>query len=272
MRFEYVARDAAGHVHRGGIESEDHADAVRRLGIDGLTPVQLTASEAPTARPIAARRGRRIRPADQVMLLQELSKLLSAGVSLGDALPSLAQAYSKHVLGEPLEALHQAVLGGARLSDALRRSRLGLSEHVLALTQAGEASGQLGRVLADAAQQMEFQRRVAEDLRSALIYPTVLIVAGTLAVFVIFVGVVPRFASLISGAKADVPALSRAIIEAGLYVRGHLLQFGLAALALASLAGFGLANDRVRASLLQAMLRVPGDGKGVPERQRGRGR
>ncbi len=260
MRFEYVARDASGKLHRGWIESEDQAVAVQRLGADGLTPVQLTSRDVLAARPAAARRGRRIRVADQVMLLQELSTLLGAGVSLGDALPSLAQAYSAHVLGPPLEALHQAVRGGARLSDALKQSRIGLSAHVMALTQAGEASGQLARVLSDAAQHMEFERRVAEDMRSALIYPTVLVGAGTLAVMIIFVGVVPRFASLISGAKANVPELSRAIIESGLYVRDHLLQFGLGALALASLIGFGLANESLRGRLLQAMLRVPGIG------------
>ena len=104
---------------------------------------------------------------------------------------------------------------------------------------------------------MEQEQRIAQDLRSALVYPVVLVLSGVLAVLVIFVGVVPRFASLLRSARADVPEVSRAVIETGMFVKEHLPAFGLGAAVLAALLAALLARATVRAALLDAMSRAP---------------
>lgn len=90
MRFDYTARDTAGQPHSGQLEASDQADAMARLAAQGMTPVSL---QARTAAPVPAKARGTIKLADQVVLLGELATLLSAGVTLGDALPSLSQAY-----------------------------------------------------------------------------------------------------------------------------------------------------------------------------------
>lgn len=267
MRFDYVARDADGQEHKGVIEADDEVIALRELGAQGLTPVRLAGAVAPKARAVGRQK---ISAADRGVLLRELSTLLGAGVSLGDALPSLAQAYAGQALGPALEGLHAHVRGGGRLSEALRDPRLQLPAFVLALTQAGEASGQLARALSEAADQMDLDRKIAEDLRSALIYPTVLVLAGTLAVFIIFVGVVPRFASLIRGSRANVPEFSRWTIEAGIYVRAHLAEFGFGFGALAAMLGMGFSRPALRHRFLQGLLKVPGIGPWLIQSEIGR--
>jgi general secretion pathway protein F len=269
MQFDYSARDPQGQEHKGLIEADDEGAAIRQLGADGLTPVRLAASAGSAARPAKASR-QRVSAADQTVLLRELSTLLGAGVSLGDALPSLAQAYASQSLGPAMESLHTHVRGGGRLSEALEDARLRLPAFVLALTQAGEASGQLSKALSEAADQMELDRKVTEELRSALIYPTVLVLAGSLAVFIIFVGVVPRFASLIRGSRANVPELSRWVIESGLYVRTHLGEFGMGFGALAALIGYGASREALRHSALQTLIRIPGIGPWLIQSEIGR--
>jgi len=269
MRFEYVARDLDGQEHKGSVDADDVGAATRQLGIAGLTPVRLAgvgATHAPQSKPSR----QRIRAADQTLLLRELSTLLGAGVSLGDALPSLAEAYAAQTLGAAIAEMNTHVRGGGRLSEAMRDPRLRLPAFVLALAQAGEASGNLAQALLEAADQMELDRKVAEELRSALIYPTVLVVAGALAVFIIFVGVVPRFATLIRGSRSNVPELSRWIIEAGLYVRGHLPEFGLGFAGFAAMIGFAAARETLRHRALQALLRVPGIGPWLIQSEIGR--
>ena len=254
--FTYRALDGDGASRNGVLVALDEATAIRTLLQQGLTPVSVTAAVAiDTTR--AAAGGAGVGAADRIGLVQELATLLGAGISLGEALPSLAEAYATQPLGPALAGLDRAVRSGERLSAALAASPLGLPPYVLAMTQAGEASGELAAALRDAALQMDHERRIGTELRNALVYPAVLVSAGVLAVLVIFVGVVPRFASLLKSSRADVPALSRWIIESGLFVKQHLLAFGLGSGALILLAAALLSNPRVRASLLDSLSRAP---------------
>ena len=254
--FSYRALDAEGQSRSGVLLARDEATAIRTLLQQGLTPVSVTAAAA-VAAPRSGPSGAGIGAADRIGLVQELATLLAAGISLGEALPSLAEAYAAQSLGPPLAGLDRTVRGGERLSAALAASSLGLPPYVLAMTEAGEASGELAAALRDAALQMEHERRVGTELRNALVYPAVLVSAGVLAVLVIFVGVVPRFAGLLQSSRADVPDLSRWIIESGLFVKQHLLAFGLGSSALILLAAALLSNPHMRASLLDALSRAP---------------
>ncbi|MDR7334718.1 type II secretion system F family protein [Roseateles asaccharophilus] len=267
MRFDYQARDTSGRPHSGHLEARDTADAMEQLAAQGLTPVQLKTQEA--RRPVRRQRLASIKLADQVVLLRELATLLAAGVALGDALYSLVQAYDQQALGPAMAAMEAHVRGGGRLSDALRTEQLGMPSYVIALTQAGEASGELAQSLQDAADQMELSRKAGEDLRSALIYPSVLVGAGSLAVFFIFVGVVPKFASLIRGSR-QVPDLSRWVIESGVFVRAHLFEALLLLGLLVAGVVTALARPSVRHGLLQFLQRVPVVGPWLVQAEIGR--
>lgn len=266
MRFDYSARDTAGQPHAGQLEATDQADAMARLAAQGMTPVSLRAHTVAAVRSKA--RGT-IKLADQVVLLRELATLLAAGVTLGDALPSLAQAYEGQPLGAPLAQMETLVRGGGRMSDALRIESLRMPVYVIALAQAGEASGEIARALQESAEQMELSRKANEDMRSALIYPSVLVGAGSLAVFFIFVGVVPRFANLIRGSR-EVPELSRWVIESGVYVRAHLFEASLLLAALIGIVVTSLSRESTRRALLQGLQRLPVVGPWLVQSEIGR--
>ncbi|MGM9516485.1 type II secretion system F family protein [Roseateles sp. DB2] len=267
MQFDYRARDADGRETRGRLDAPDEAAAVRALAEQGLTVVQLQERQET---PVAARRRGSISRADQVMLLQELATLLKAGVSLGDTLPSLTQAYASHPLGPALAEMHAHVRGGGRLSTALEMPALKLPGYVHALTQAGEASGQLARALSDAAAQMELDRKSSEALRSALVYPSLLVTVGIAAVFYIFVFVVPKFAPMLRNARAEVPEISRLMIESGVYVKTHLEAVLIAGAAGLALLAALLAQPRVRHWLFQQLSRLPGVGPWLHQMEIGR--
>lgn len=265
LRLRYQARDAAGALVHGEIEAPSETEAVQRLAAQGLIPVRLERPQLQTLAP----RGK-VRAADQVLLLRELATLLAAGVTLGDALPSLAQAYEGQALGAPLQALLREVRGGGRLSDALAQPALRLPAYVLALAQAGEASGQLARALEDAAHQLELERKAGEDLRSALVYPAILVSAGLLAVLIVFMGVVPRFAPMLRSSRGEIPELSRWVIESGVFMRAHAEWFGLAAAGLVLTLVLAARSAALRQQVLEWLLRVPGIGTWLLQGEIGR--
>lgn len=254
VRFRYRALGADGQAREGQLQAAGEPEALRAVMALGLTPL---AVQAVGAAPVSAARQGGIRPADRLVLVQELSTLLGAGIALGEALPSLVTAYGGQPLGAVLEHVDREVRGGQPLSRALAGSRLGLPGYALALVDAGEASGALAAALRDAAEQMDHDRKAAQELRSALIYPGVLVSAGLVAVLLIFVGVVPRFAGLLRNSRADMPQLSRWIIESGLYVQQHLLGFALGAGVLLAVLVAAGASAALRARALDAASRLP---------------
>lgn len=250
--FRYEAYDPAGRRVSGRVQASDAAAAVQQLRAQQLQVVALDAeaTEAPQVR-------RRIGDADRVLLLQEFATLLGAGVTLAEAAPSLAQAYAGSALGLGLQELVRAVRGGQSLAQGLDAAQLGLPRHTRSLIAAGEAAGHLADALARAAAQLDHERQMRQQFRSALVYPAFLLGAGVVAVLFIFASVVPRFAPLLRSGRAEVPALSRWVIETGLQLQAHAIWVvALLALAVAGLVLL-LRQPAVRQGLVDAMARLP---------------
>jgi len=258
-RFRYRARDHAGQERRGLVDAADLPSAIQALQAKQLVALEVAAVDgAPDGR-VMSRRKRRMRDAERIVLLQEMATLLEAGVSVAEALPSMAEAHAAQASGPALAGVRDAVNAGRPLAESLRAAPvIGLPPYALALIEAGEASGTLARAMHSAAEQLEHDRRVAEEMRSALIYPTVLVVVGTLVILTIFIGVVPRFATLISNPRADIPEFSRQVIASAVYVKQHLTAFALGAGAVLALLVASFTGAAGRERLVALALRVPG--------------
>lgn len=271
--WRYRARDTQGALQAGSIHAADRRAALAQLQAKGLAVLQLEpaggAGKTAQGAGRPSRQRRAIRPVERMQLLQELSTLLSAGISLGEAAPSLETAYAHSSLAAPVASLRRAVQAGQGLGPALAASGLGLDASILAMIEAGEAAGHLAQALGDAAQQMQYERQVAEEFKSALIYPAVLVGAGVLAVLGIFTIVVPRFASLLKG-RADVPAVSRWVIEGGLYFQQHWLAVSLVSVGLLAALVLALRQPSAQQQLLQLLARLPVAGPWLRETEIGR--
>jgi general secretion pathway protein F len=263
--YRYRAVDRDGAARAGQIRAADAGAATRELLAQGLTPLELDlASPIAGTRTLAARapasspmRARRVSKRQLQGFLHELSTLLGSGISLAEALPSLAGAHSRLPLGPMLQLADQRIKAGASLSAALGQPGLEWPAYVPALIQAGEASGEMAQALGDAALQMEHELLVSQELRNALVYPAVLVAAGIAAVLFIFVAVVPRFATLLRSSRADIPEFSRWVIEAGLFMQQNLSGVALVATGLVAII-VGLAGQQlVRDALLQVMGALP---------------
>ena len=228
-RFSYRAMDASGSERKGSIDAADQRAAVNELLRQGLTPLE-TRADHPSAggpgRPLV--RGK-VKGTDRQFFFTELGTLLGSGISLSESLSSMARAYARLPLGPAVAAISAEVNAGKGLSDTIATKLTGVPPYAIAMVRAGEASGQLADAFATVSAQLDYDRKVAQAFRNALTYPTILMVAGVLALGLIFIGVVPRFASLLGSRNSEVPAFSRWVIEAGVWASQHSLNIGLAA-------------------------------------------
>jgi general secretion pathway protein F len=255
-RFSYRAVGRDGRPTEGQLRAADLPEAARGLIAQGLTPLLIAPVDA-TPRDQQGKVGKRPTPRAMQVLLDELSTLLGAGVSLAEALPSLASSYSRHPLGPILARADQRVRAGASLSAALDDPALSWPPYVVALMRASEASGEMAQSLRQGAEQMAHDLEAAHELRSALVYPAILVIAGVVAVLIVFIGVIPRFAGLLKGSRAQIPDFSRSVIEFGVFLQQHILWIAWGAAIMVAVVYWGLSQTGVRKQALKLCARLP---------------
>ena len=228
--YEYEVIDRHDRVVKGRAKAASVTELVRGLNAEGHTVVEV--KEPRAARPSLFRR----RPSaqDRMMALHELATLLESGVSLGNAVQAQADGTRHPALAASFEAMARALMRGESFFEALRAGRLALPAYVYQLVEAGELNGHLAAALRQAVEQMQYDQRVASEIRGALLYPAILIVSGCTAVLIVFVFVVPQFSGLLETGN-ELPLLAEAVLRAGLWfdANGWLLASALVVIAVA---------------------------------------
>lgn len=216
QEFEYVALSGDGRRQRAVISAASEREALRLLEERRLQVVSLTARRVV----LSSGGGVKVTPEAVASLVDELATLLDAGVPLAEAVETLARAQGSD---HPLAKILLAIRGGGAFSAALADSGLRLPDFVLQLVRAGEATGHLAEALRAAAAHVEAELQFGREARNALMYPMVLVGSGILATLVMFIFVVPRFASILDNPRADLPVMSRWVLGAGLWLTQHQL-------------------------------------------------
>ncbi len=260
MQFLYVALDADGHRQRGIASADSERAAINTLQLKGWQVVSLQAQSS-TPAPGRRQRGRSSNAQSTALLIDELATLLESGVPLAEALATLTDGGEQASAAQSaLARVLASVRGGSAFSAALASEGLGLPNYAQQLVRAGESTGNLAAALRSAAEHLEADRAFAEDARSALIYPAVLVGSGLVAVLVMFVFVVPRFAAILDNPKADLPWISKLVLGAGSWVTQHQVWvfLVLAVVVTGAVLASRLPQTRVAAWELAARLPVLG--------------
>jgi general secretion pathway protein F len=225
--YSYRAVSPAGDVSSGQLEAANESEIVDRLRDQGLLPMQIAqalgaaatgerASKPPRASWFAPKRVTR----DNVLgITRELATLLRAGLPLDRALELLITLAPSLPVAVMLQAVRDEVRGGKSLSQALDARREVFSRFYVNIVRAGEAGGALGTVLQRLAETMERTKELRESVRSALIYPTILIFVAVASVMVLLVFVVPQFQSTFAQAGKALPLPTQVVIVVGTFLR-----------------------------------------------------
>jgi type II secretory pathway component PulF len=225
--FSYKAIGGKGAVTEGTLEAANRTEALRKLEALHLQPIRVTekggGSPAPAAaaasgtagKPFSLRLGHeKIKFSQLENFTRQLSSLLAAGVPLARALQILGRESSSPAASAKWKEIHDMVIDGTALADAMARSPEVFPRVYVAMVQAGEMGGFLDVVLGQIA---EFQIR-EKDLRakitSALIYPAVLLMLAIGVLVFLLTFFIPRFKTIFSGFGAALPLLTRIIVGA----------------------------------------------------------
>jgi general secretion pathway protein F len=266
--YRYEARNVEGHDVTGLVLADDQRLALRDLRRRGLTPFVLAVEAAKGRSRFAP--SRKPRTLDYIQFLKQTALLLEAGINLDQTLQSMVDAPAYRALQSSIDGVRREIRQGSRLSAALRKCLAGLPPYAYQLVEAGEMTGQLRQSIGDAAQQMDWDYRIAKEIRTALTYPAVLMAGGLTVVLFLFTFVVPRFAVMFKNHENTIPTLSKIVMGMGTNFNQHMpVVFGGLALG-----GFALYRTfqipAARRGFYEAMLRLPVIGSWLRESETGR--
>ncbi len=228
--YRYKAVNPAGDVAVGELEAANESEIVDRLRDQGMLPMQVApmtagASGAPArsgGRPAARRQWFTPKTVTRDHLLamtRELATLLRAGLPLDRALELLIGLAPTPPVAALLQQVRDDVRGGKALSQALDTRRDVFSRFYVNIVRAGEAGGALGVVLTRLADTMERNKDLRESVKSALIYPTILIGVAVTSVIVLLIWVVPQFQQTFAQAGKALPLPTQAVVLLGTVMR-----------------------------------------------------
>ena len=221
IAFEYEAVDTAGKALLGQVSAETQRDAVRLLSSRGLTPVRVTVAKAAQDKSHGLTFRQNPTDQDHILTIKQMALLLNAGVPLISGIDTLKGQSIHPKLSDAFEQLAKSLRSGTAFSKAFEDALPELPPYVFQLSAAGEAIGELGPALSDAAEQMDYEYRIRQEFRNALTYPSILIVAGLAAVLFIFIVVVPRFSAMLASSGGNLPWLSDVVLSAGMVLSSN---------------------------------------------------
>jgi general secretion pathway protein F len=227
--FAYRAVSPAGEVATGELDAANESEIVDRLRDQGMMPMQIApatgAGAAASGGGREPRRGwftpKRVTRDNLLAITRELATLLRAGLPLDRALEILIGLAPTPPVAALLQGVRDDVRGGKALSQALDARREVFSRFYVNIVRAGEAGGALGVVLQRLAETMDRNKELRESVRSALIYPTILVCVAVLSVMVLLIFVVPQFEQTFQQAGKALPLSTSVVIFLGNGLRNY---------------------------------------------------
>ncbi|MCA1978449.1 MAG: type II secretion system F family protein [Thiobacillus sp.] len=253
MRYRVKALAPGKGITAFTLDAIDEADALARLRRDGTRVLSLSAERGGL---LAARRAR----FPLSLFTQELIALLDAGLTLTEALETLAEKDSRAESRQLIERLLATMRDGKPFSAALAAQGATFPPLYAATVRAAESTGDLSPALARYVAYQNQIDTVKKKVVSASVYPALLIGVGTLVIAFLLGYVVPRFASVYADAGRDLPWMSRMLLAWGETVSAHGGWIAAGALLLIATVAAALIRPATRAALTRLAWRTPAIG------------
>lgn len=218
--FEYKGRNNQGQAVNGDIEANS-ADAVAsQLLNTGITPVDISQKiqeiKSTDDRSLNFDFSKNKKPTldDLVLFSRQMYTLMKAGVPIIRAITGLADTTRNHILSTTLHSVRLEIEGGHELSTALAQHQDIFSHLFISMVQVGENTGNLDDVFLQISEYLEREKETRNQIKSAMRYPTFVVIAIAVAMFIINMWVIPTFAKVFSGFGAELPLATRILLGA----------------------------------------------------------
>jgi general secretion pathway protein F len=250
--FQYRGYRPDGSDAAGTVEANSLKDAVLRLKESGLYPKKVKEAVYDGTSGLLRRRDASLLPSTT----RQLSTLLSAGVTLMEALSSMSEE-NRGFWKNMLVNIKEKVAGGSSLSKALEEYDKIFPEFYVNMVAAGEASGNLDRVLARMADFLESQDDLKSKVNMSMIYPVFMVCVGFIVLSFLFTFVVPKITKIFKDTQTALPFITVVLVAVSDFFQNY--WWLLAGAVAGAVIGFKRLREKNRIFLDGLILRLPGN-------------
>ncbi len=272
-QFTYKALQADGLLTEGFLDASNRQEAMRQVEHRGLKPIKIAESAVAAAKKSStaadAAGGRRgfagisfaastkITPRMLENFTRLLSSLLAAGVPFSRALVILHREAAEPAAKAKWKEIHDLVIDGMSLSDAMAKSPETFPRVYVAMVEAGETGGFLDLVLAQITDFQSREKELKSKVLTALMYPAILLFLAVAVLIFLLVFFIPRFQLVFQGFNAELPLITQIIVKTSELVRSYGLVFAALAVVAIISARSWLKSEKGRRAWEGVLLQLP---------------
>jgi type IV pilus assembly protein PilC len=257
--WEYTAKNATtGQIMKGQLEAQSRDEVVTHIRKNRM--ILVTVREAPKQINFNIG-GTRISTRDIVIFTRQFATMINAGLPLVQSLSILAQQTENKALKDVTRAVVFDVEAGNTLADAFAKQPKAFSGLYVNMVAAGEAGGILDTILLRLATFLEKNDALVRKVKSAMIYPGVILSVAVIAISVLLVFVIPVFENMFASVNMELPLPTRVVIAASDFLTSYwwLVLGVIAAFVFALKRWYATANGRKQLDTLMINAPVIGD-------------
>lgn len=248
--FEWEGKDRNGKIVRGETRAGGENQIQAMLRRQGVTPSKIKKRRT--------RGGKKIKPKDIALFTRQLATMMKAGVPLLQSFDIVGRGNTNPNVTKLLNDIRSDVETGTSLSAAFRKFPLYFNSLYCNLVEAGEAAGILESLLDRLATYMEKTEAIKSKIKSALMYPTSVMIVAFVVVTVIMIFVIPAFKEVFTSFGADLPAPTLLVMGISDYfVQYWWLIFGVLGGGIYFFMQAWKRNERVQQFMDRTMLKLP---------------
>ena len=248
--FEWEGKDRNGKVVRGEMRAAGQAQVQASMRRQGVLTTKVKKRRM--------RSGQRIKPRDIAIFTRQLATMMKAGVPLLQSFDIVGRGNTNASVTKLLNDVRSDVETGTSLSGAFRKYPLYFDNLYCNLVEAGEAAGILEALLDRLAVYMEKTEAIKSKIKSALMYPTAVVVVAFVVVAVIMIFVIPAFKQVFTSFGADLPAPTLFVMAVSeVFVKWWWLIFGAIGGGIYFFMQAWKRNEKMQKFMDRALLKMP---------------
>ena len=230
--YKYVITDKFGKQRKGNIEAQTQETAVAKLQSDGAIVLSIKEGAALDDAAWNIQIGSGVKKKDITVFCKQFHSILNAGVSVIEGLHMVEEQTENKNLRKAIHNVVVNVEKGDSLANALAAEGKVFPELLIHMVAAGEVTGNLEVAFERITEQFDKDLKLTSMIRSAMIYPIVVLVVAVVVVIILMSTVIPNFKETFEMMGEELPWLTKAVVAMSDFITGHLFAIlvGIAAL------------------------------------------
>lgn len=220
--YSYKGLDRTGKEIKSTVSSDSLAGAKNKIKAQGYMLISIKEEKAKTAKTgVSLSISKAVPVHDLALMTRQLATLIKAKIQIVQALQALSEQIENQTLKMALSEVKQDVNEGLSLAKALGKHSAVFDHIYVNMVEAGEASGTLDLVLMKLAEFTETQVKLKGKIKSAMMYPIIMMTVGSILLSIIFVVVVPKITKLLKTAKIELPMPTKISIAISHFLQNY---------------------------------------------------